>query len=108
MMSGNHSKKILTPFKFKPILTRVLPENSLKCTFMPEEWPDQSAQVTKRKLIVKETVIESDEELRNHALILLQYMMDLNQKRVTVVYEEIEDLIEADFISLDDYIFKVK
>ncbi len=35
-------------------------------------------------------------------------MIDLNQRRVNVVREEIEDLIEADFISLDDYIFQVK
>ena len=39
---------------------------------------------------------------------LLQYMMDLNQRRVGVVKKEIEDLIEADFISLDDYIFQIK
>lgn len=39
---------------------------------------------------------------------LLQYMMDLNQRRVGVIKKEIEDLIEADFISLDDYIFQMK
>lgn len=54
------SKKILTPFKFNPILTKVLPENPLKCTFLPEVWPEQSIEPSKRKLIVKEASIESD------------------------------------------------
>lgn len=35
-------------------------------------------------------------------------MIDCNQKRVEVERKEIEKLIEADFIQLDDYIFEVK
>lgn len=38
----------------------------------------------------------------------MQYMIDCNQKRIEVSKTEIEELIEADFISLDDYIFEVK
>lgn len=62
----------------------------------------------KRKINIKEASIDSDEELRNHAFVMLQNMMDLNQRRAVAVREEIEDLIEADFISLDDYIFQLK
>ena len=52
LLTGN-SKNIITPFKFNPILTKFLPENPLKCTYVPEVWPDQSIEPGKRKLIVK-------------------------------------------------------
>lgn len=35
MLNGNN-KNFITPFKFKPMLTRVLPNNPLKCSFVPE------------------------------------------------------------------------
>ena len=38
----------------------------------------------------------------------MQYIIELNQKRAFVNKDEIEDLIEVDFISLDDYIFQMK
>lgn len=65
-------------------------------------------QKEKRKILIKEANIDTIEELQNLAYILIQYMIDCNQKRIEVSKTEIEDLIEADFISLDDYIFEVK
>ena len=38
----------------------------------------------------------------------MQYMMDLNEFRSQISKDDIENLIEDDFISLDDYIFKMK
>lgn len=39
---------------------------------------------------------------------MMQYMMDLNEYRSEISKNDIENLIEDDFISLDDYIFKIK
>ncbi len=58
--------------------------------------------------MVKQASIDTIEELQNLAYILMQYMIDCNQKRVEVSKTEIEELIEGDFISLDDYIFELK
>lgn len=38
----------------------------------------------------------------------MQYMMDLNEYKTEISKNDIENLIEDDFISLDDYIFKMK
>lgn len=38
----------------------------------------------------------------------MQYMMDLNECRTEISKIDIENLIEDEFVSLDDYIFKVK
>lgn len=101
-------KEILSPFEFKPLLSGVLPEHPFKCAFIPDVFPIDSHNLNKRKLIVKEASVDSEEELRNHTFMLLQYLMDLNQQRVSFVRKDIENLIEADFISLDDYIFELK
>lgn len=58
--------------------------------------------------MVKASNVDSEEEMKNSAYILMQYMMDLNEKRVEVSKDDIENLIEEDFISLDDYIFQIK
>lgn len=38
----------------------------------------------------------------------MQYMMDLNECQCEISKSDIEGLIEDEFISLDNYIFKVK
>ena len=38
----------------------------------------------------------------------MQYMMDLNECRTEISKDDIENLIEDEFVSLDDFIFKVK
>ena len=46
-----------------------------------------------RKIIVKETNIETIEEVQNLGFILMQYMIDCNQKRMEVSRKGIEQLI---------------
>ena len=97
-----------TPFKFKPFLTGVLPANRLRCKFIPEKPEQPQTGIVKRRLIVNKTYIDSEEDLHESALLLMQYMMDLNECRCDISKNDIESLIEDEFISLDDYIFKVK
>lgn len=59
-------------------------------------------------MIIKEPSVDSEVELRNHAYMLVQYMINVNQKRLKQNKAAIEAIIEADFISLDDYIFDIK
>lgn len=59
-------------------------------------------------MIIKEPSVDNETELRNHAYMLVQYMVNVNQKRMRQNKEAIEAIIEADFISLDDYIFDIK
>ena len=93
-------------------MTNLLPEHRFKCEYIPSEVKNGRQtlrqQKEKRKILIKEANIDTIEELQNLAYILIQYMIDCNQKRIEVSKTEIEDLIEADFISLDDYIFEVK
>lgn len=39
---------------------------------------------------------------------LVQYLLNLNQKRTRPNKAAIEAIIETDFISLDDYIFEIR
>jgi hypothetical protein len=101
--------EIFTPFVFKPFLTNALPSNRLRCKFMPEKSDelDQTFMVN-RRLIVKKTNMENEDELKEYCVLLMQYMMDLNEFTSQISKDDIENLIEDDFISLDDYIFKMK
>lgn len=51
--------------------------------------------------------VESEEELEECALKLTQYLIHLNELRTEVDFEQVEELIENDFIHLDEFIFKV-
>lgn len=49
---------------------------------MPEKSDIQYEKfMTKRRLIVKKTNVESEDELREYSVLLMQYMMDLNEYR---------------------------
>lgn len=51
--------------------------------------------------------MDSEEELEEVALKLTQYLIHLNELRTQVDYEQVEELIENDFIHLDEFIFKI-
>jgi|JI8StandDraft_1071087.scaffolds.fasta_scaffold1302358_1 hypothetical protein len=57
---------------------------------------------------IKEPSVDNESELRNHAYMLIQYLLSQNQRRLRPNKAAIESTIEADFISLDDYIFDIK
>lgn len=103
-----HNCEMHSPFTFKPFMTNALPCNRLRCKFVPEKMDYPVNGLVKRRLIVKKTYVESEEDLRENALLLMQYMMELNECRCEISKDDIESLIEDEFVSLDDYIFKVK
>jgi len=53
------------------------------------------------------TKVEDEQSIKAKALFLCQYVIQQNEFRTTVDPQQIESLIEGDFISLDDYIFKI-
>ena len=73
-----------TPFLFKPYLCNNLPTNRLRCKYQPEVAQSPETRVVKRRLIVKKCYSESEEEVRECALLLMQYMMDLNECRTEI------------------------
>lgn len=53
------------------------------------------------------TNVDKESDLYSKVLFLSQYMIANNEFRTEVEKSEIKNWIEADFISLDDYIFKI-
>lgn len=47
----------MTPFRFKPYFINALPNNRLKCRFVPEKSQNTTSVPVKRRLIVKKTYI---------------------------------------------------
>jgi hypothetical protein len=62
----------------------------------------------KRHLIIKEDKIDDIELLKTKALLLSSYLVASSGCRMTFDMREVEELIENDFLNLDDFIFKVK
>jgi hypothetical protein len=67
-----------SPFHFKPYFSSMLPNNRLRCKFLPEPANPPENRIVKRRMIVKKTYSESEEDVKESALLLMQYMMDLN------------------------------
>jgi hypothetical protein len=76
-----HSCEMHSPFLFKPYLSNVLPNNRLRCKFLPEPASQTHNDPVKRRFIVKKTFSESEEEVKECGLLLMQYMMDLSECR---------------------------
>ena len=61
----------------------------------------------KRLIVVKESFVKDEAELKLFALMLMQYMNRLNEVRVEVNWKEVEEVIVNDFIKLDSFIHKI-
>jgi|JI6StandDraft_1071083.scaffolds.fasta_scaffold11589_6 hypothetical protein len=61
-----------------------------------------------RNIIIKEDKIDDIELLKAKALALSQYMIINNSQKESVNVKEVEELIESDFLTLDEFIYKVK
>ena len=61
----------------------------------------------KRKLIIKEHKVADENELKVKAIVLCQYLININELRIEVNEEEVDMLIVNDFISLDQFIHKL-
>jgi hypothetical protein len=59
-------------------------------------------------LIIKEDKIDDIQLLNTKALLLSSYLINNNEQRMKFEMGEIEELIENDFLNLDEFIFKFK
>lgn len=72
-----------SPFIFKPSLTNYFPPSNVD--YIPQPYPHQlSIKPIKRQLIIKEAQIQDESELRIRAIILCQYLINLNELRFEV------------------------
>ena len=76
---------------------------------MPEERASQKGDYkpTKREIIVKDSFVQSEEEVKTYVLLLGQYLSKLNEFRMEVDIEEVEEVIINDFIKMDSFIHKI-
>ena len=90
----NHCE-IHSPFVFKPFITNCLPNSRFRCKFLPEKVENEllGPKLHKRRLIVKKSFVNSEEEVKESGLLLMQYMMDLNECRTEIDRSEIDRVI---------------
>ncbi|CAD8052257.1 unnamed protein product [Paramecium primaurelia] len=106
--------KIVTPYKFIPYMAYQFPITAqYNVDYENKLYPDQYQQnLLKKKRLVKikdvQEVQEFESKLRQQALYLCQHLIDINQQRVEVSPQSLEEIIEAEFISLDDYISRIQ
>eukprot|EP01016_Furgasonia_blochmanni_P038515 TRINITY_DN4669_c0_g1_i1.p1 TRINITY_DN4669_c0_g1~~TRINITY_DN4669_c0_g1_i1.p1 ORF type:complete len:646 (+),score=181.01 TRINITY_DN4669_c0_g1_i1:128-1939(+) len=97
-----------SPFEFQPYISNTIPED-FKINYKNTQNEVQKEYAKrKRGIIMTQTSVEDEIEIKNKALALCQYMMSNNEFRSVVDSSEVENLIEGDFISLDDYIFNLQ
>ena len=74
--TGNRNQS--TPFIYRPYLLNYFPQSSLN--YIPELKPDEKAQykAEKRLIIVKDSFIRDESELKLNTMLLTQYMIYLN------------------------------
>ena len=61
----------------------------------------------KRIVVVKESFVKGEAELKLNAFLLVQYLNRLNEVRMEVDWKEVEDVLVKDFINLDSFIHKI-
>ncbi|CAD8055261.1 unnamed protein product [Paramecium sonneborni] len=106
--------KIESPYKFIPYMAYQFPKLSeysvdYECKLYSEQF--QSNLNKKKRLIKIKDIQEADEfepKLRQQALNLCQHLIDINQQRMIISPQSLEQIIEEEFISLDDYISRIQ
>lgn len=98
-----------SPFYYKPYLMGFLEQHSIK--YVPEErnrnGPKEEYEPRRRKIIVKDSFVQSEEEVKVYVHLLAQYLAHLNEFRVKVDMKDVEEVIINDFIKLDSFIHKI-
>ena len=92
-------------YSYKPLIQKYLPHN-VRPSFTPTIYSLEGRH--KRNIIIKEDKIDDIELLKAKALALSQYMIINNSQKESVNVKEVEELIESDFLTLDEFIYKVK
>ena len=57
--------------------------------------------------MIKESFVRDESELRLNAILLMKYLISLNEFRTEVDWEEVEEVIVNDFICLDSFIHQI-
>lgn len=58
-------------------------------------------------IVVKDSFIRDENELKVNALLLMQYLVRINEWRTDVDWKEVEEVIVNDFINLDSFIHQI-
>lgn len=94
-------------FIYQPYVTNCIQDN-LKINYKTKQIDVQKdCKKMDRKIVMTMTNVDDEVEIKAKALFLCQYLIQQNEFRTQVDPQQIESLIEGDFISLDDYIFKI-
>ena len=95
-----------SPFIYRPLLLTQLPSSGLEYVPKQEHMP-VGYVAEKRAIILKESSVKDEAELKMYGLLLMQYMNRLNEVRVEVDWREVEDVLVNDFITLDSFIHNI-
>jgi len=98
----------ISGFVYQPYITNVV-QPDLKIDYRPRQiYVQEDYEKVERKIIVTQTHVRGEAEIQEQALNLIQYLIQQNEFRTQVDPNEVENLIEGDFISFDDYIFDIR
>lgn len=61
----------------------------------------------KREIVVKNSFVETEDQLKAYAYLLAQHLVRLDEFRMHIDEKDIEETIINDFIKLDSFIHKV-
>ncbi|KRX02740.1 Armadillo-type fold [Pseudocohnilembus persalinus] len=107
--SRNEPKKQkMTPFSFQPYLTNSLP-NQEYFQYVNQSFQDeikQSYESKNRRIIMSQSKVHDEIQLKYQAWQLCLYLISCNEQRLKIDPQLIEDLIEEDFIQLDEHVLK--
>jgi hypothetical protein len=104
---GTDNRNQSTPFIYRPYLLNYIPQSSLN--YIPELKPDEKVEYKpeKRLIIVKDSFIRDESELKLNTMLLMQYMIYLNEFRTYIDWREVEEVIVNDFINMDSFIHQI-
>jgi len=97
----------ISGFIYQPYLTNVVQDN-LRINYKSKQTDTQKDyNKVERKIVMTMSHVDDEVEIKAKALFLIQYLIQQNEFRTQVDPDQVESLIEGDFISLDDYIFNI-
>ncbi|KRW99885.1 hypothetical protein PPERSA_12561 [Pseudocohnilembus persalinus] len=101
--------KVISPFIFTPPISNSFP-GTYSISYISQQYGEdiqQSIKKNKRSILLKDPLVSDENELKLKVMFFCQYMININQQRLEIEENEIESVIEDDFITLDDYIFQL-
>jgi len=101
----SHLRNEVTPFSFMPYIGNCIPQDC-RINYKDSHTDKQTSfQKVRRNIIITQSKVDVELEIRSKAIVLCKYLMHINEFRTDVNMESVENVMELDFISLDDFIF---